>query len=535
MHNPTAMELYMPQEGPVHPERIKPMFGLDGKAVISGVAQPTMVDSASFDDSFQERRYLGYLNPPKSLFMGKEVSKSKNDPRVCPPRKKKRLSKKEIQSKIDARNEKLLDEGVDEFSSGPWGPVDAPLVPKSDMELGTMTDEMKAHREEQAKNPRTVIGAAHRVEKEPTKEDMDRAEAFKWTRGEGPKVPWTKGIAAEDVKTVFHGSNETDYQGRSWTDPPARLKDDDGDHKVFIPKKCIHTYTGHTKGVRKIQLFPKYGHLLLSGSYDSKVKIWDVYNKRRCLRTFMGHSQGVNDVDFSNDGSCFLSSSLDRNVKLWDTETGQCRINLSNNKIPYCVKFYPVDNNIVMVGSSNKRCVQFDCRTGEIVQTYDHHLGPVNTVTFIDEGRRFVTTSDDKKMLVWEFNIPVPIKYIADPSMHSIPSVTERPGGAYFCGQSLDNQIVTYTSGSRIRGHKKRFTGHICAGYACQVNFSPNGQFVISGDGDGRLWFWDWKTTKVYRKLRAHSDGPCIGCLWHPIEPSQVITCGWDGLIKLWD
>jgi len=224
MHNPTAMELYMPQEGPVHPERIKPMFGLDGKAVISGVAQPTMVDSASFDDSFQERRYLGYLNPPKSLFMGKEVSKSKNDPRVCPPRKKKRLSKKEIQSKIDARNEKLLDEGVDEFSSGPWGPVDAPLVPKSDMELGTMTDEMKAHREEQAKNPRTVIGAAHRVEKEPTKEDMDRAEAFKWTRGEGPKVPWTKGIAAEDVKTVFHGSNETDYQGRSWTDPPARLK-----------------------------------------------------------------------------------------------------------------------------------------------------------------------------------------------------------------------------------------------------------------------------------------------------------------------
>jgi len=512
------------------------MFDLKGKISISGVAEPTLVDSACFDTEFQSRRFQGYLNPPKSLFMENEVSKSEHDPRVCPPRKKKRLSKKEIQAKIDARHEKLVGEGVNDFMAGPWAPCDAPLVCKSDLERGTMTDEMKAAREEQAKNPRTIIGRAAKVPKEVTKEDLDRAEAFKWTRGEGPKVPWSKGIAAEDVKTVFHGSAETDYQGRSWVDPPPRLKaDEDGKHQVFIPKKCIHTYTGHTKGVRKIKLSPKYGNLLLSGSYDSKVKIWDVYNKRRCLRTYMGHSQGVNDIDFSNDGSCFLSSSLDRHVKLWDTETGQCRIDLSNNKVPYCAQFYPVDNNIVMVGSSNKKCVQFDCRTGEIAQSYDHHLGPVNTVTFIDEGRRFVTTSDDKKMLVWEFNIPVPIKYIADPSMHSMPAVTERPGGQYFCAQSLDNQIVTYASGSRIRHHKKRFTGHIVAGYACQVNFSPNGQFVISGDGDGRLWFWDWKTTKVYRKLRAHTDGPCIGCEWHPIEPSQVVTCGWDGLIKLWD
>ena len=73
----------------------------------------------------------------------------------------------------------------------------------------------------------------------------------------------------------------------------------------------------------------------------------------------------------------------------------------------------------------------------------------------------------------------------------------------------------------------------IIAGYACQVNFSPDGRFVMSGDGEGRCWFWDWKSCKVFRTLNCH-EGVCIGCEWHPLEQSKVATCGWDGLIKYW-
>lgn len=78
-------------------------------------------------------------------------------------------------------------------------------------------------------------------------------------------------------------------------------------------------------------------------------------------------------------------------------------------------------------------------------QEYDYHLGAVNTITFVDEGRRFVTTSDDKSIRVWEYGIPVQIKYIADPAMHSIPAVTLSPNGQWLIGQSLDNQVQTWT------------------------------------------------------------------------------------------
>lgn len=130
-----------------------------------------------------------------------------------------------------------------------------------------------------------------------------------------------------EEKSVFHGSEMRDYQGRTYmsipTDAGVDLQPEDpGQQQCYIPKKCIHTWSGHTKAVSAIQLFPKSGHLILSASMDTRVKLWDIYHEGKCLRTYMGHSAAVRDVDFSPDGTEFLSAGFDRQMKLWDTETG---------------------------------------------------------------------------------------------------------------------------------------------------------------------------------------------------------------------
>lgn len=56
----------------------------------------------------------------------------------------------------------------------------------------------------------------------------------------------------------------------------------------------------------------------------------------------------------------------------------------------------------------------------------------------------------------------------------------------------------------------------------------------MSGDADGKCFIWDWKTTKLFKKWKAH-DGVCISALWHPHEASKLATAGWDGKIKYWD
>jgi len=382
---------------------------------------------------------------------------------------------------------------------------------------------------EQARNE-----AMQREQGEQEEEEEDIFAVGNQTVPKGGPVA-TKETEEEAGKSVFHGKQEKDYQGRGWWEPPRERKPIQ--ETCYVPKRHMHTWKGHTKGVAAIRFFPVHGHLLLSASMDSTVKIWDVYGDKRCMRSYMGHSQAVRDICFSNDGTKFASCSWDKKMKLWDTETGKVLGTYSTGKVPLCVKIHPSENmqHVLLAGTSDNKVVEFDTNTGEQIQQYTEHMGAVNTITFIDDNRRFVTSSDDKTVRVWEYGIPVQIKYIAEPDMHSMPSIAVHPNQKWFVAQSLDNTVVTYSTKDRFRmNRKKTFKGHRNSGYACQVNFSHDGQFLVSGDAEGRCYFWDWKTTRVFRSIKAH-DNVCVGCEWHPYESSKVATCGWDGLIKYWD
>lgn len=233
---------------------------------------------------------------------------------------------------------------------------------------------------------------------------------------------------------------------------------------------------------------------------------------------------------------CYLQLSY---VKLWDTETGQVvsRFCGGPGRLVNCVKFNPNPDwqRGFLAGYSDKRCLQWDTQTGKIIQNYWQHYGGVQAITFHRDGSYFMTASDDKSLRTWAWGIPVVVKLIAEPHMHSMPRLEADPTGDYTIAQSLDNQILVYNPNDRWRQvKKKRFAGHTCAGYPIGLSFSDDSQYVVSGDAEGKLWFWDYKTCKNFRTLRAHS-GVIMDVGWHPIEPSWVMSAGSDGLIKLWD
>lgn len=120
-----------------------------------------------------------------------------------------------------------------------------------------------------------------------------------------------------------------------------------------------------------------------------------------------------------------------------------------------------------MVGAQNKKILQFDTRTSQNVQRYEEHLGAINTITFIEDYKKFVSTADDKKIFVWEFGIPIVVKHISEPDMHAIPAAVLHPNRKYFAGQSMDNKVIIYDcKGSFKLNRKKKFVGHKNAGYA---------------------------------------------------------------------
>lgn len=333
--------------------------------------------------------------------------------------------------------------------------------------------------------------------------------------------------------------------GRSYLHAPTQTEVNlhgDGAQRSFIPKKLIHTWTGHTKPVNNVIFFPKTSHLILSASMDTKVKLWysiinnrEVYGERKILRTFSGHSKGVRDIDFSTDGREFLSCSFDKTIKKWDVETGQCTSKFAVAKTPLCIKHYPIDSNLFLVGCQDRKILLFDSRSSQVVREYAQHSGAVNSINFIDDSRRFVSSSDDKSLRIWEFDTPTVVKYIRDPELASMPSVSISHDERYICASSLDNSIQTFSAVEPFKHMRaKTFRGHLTAGYACRASISPDGRFVSCGDSTGYLYFWDWKTMKVNRKFKAHEG--VVGFVgWNRHEGSRVISAGWDGVIKYWD
>ena len=339
----------------------------------------------------------------------------------------------------------------------------------------------------------------------------------------------------------IHIKDPYDYQGRSFLQAPRDLDGVNlyGDTKpdgCRIPRTLVHTFKSHTKAVTATCYFPRTAHLILSSSLDGKVKLWEMYRGRRLIMTYSGHKLGVRAICFNRDGGKFVSGSYDKYVKLWDTETGQCLQKFTKSQMVYCLKFHPDEENehLFLAGLANNKVICWDCRSGEIVQEYDRHLGAINSITFVDDNRKFVTSSDDRSMRVWEWDIPVDVKYIADPSLYSMPAVTSAPNNKRLLCQSMDNKIQAFSCRNKFRlDSKKVFRGHMVSGYACVPDFSCDMSLVVSGDADGKIYFWSWSTTRIITSFKAH-DSACISVMWHPHERQKLVSAGWDGLIKIW-
>ena len=84
-----------------------------------------------------------------------------------------------------------------------------------------------------------------------------------------------------------------------------------------------------------------------------------------------------------------------------------------------------------------------------------------------------------KKVELWKIINENLLNFTADPSMHSMPTVAKSPNEKWLAAQSLDNKICIFTCGEKFKPYKKKeFKGHMVAGYACGLDFSPEMRYV---------------------------------------------------------
>ncbi len=249
-------EMMLPVQGPENPFGDRNRF-LNQNALAGHVEEQAMTDHA-FRQQHLTHAILGYsanpsVDPNAPAIIGSVEKAAENGFATIGMIKAPKAKKNELKRKRRPKGDVEVVDGEGAYE-GPWASWD--------------TD-----------RPESMVpeGADEEEEEESEGEPEEAVQ---------PKKAKPKRGAPGLESSVFHGKSMYDYQGRTYMHPPVseapQLQQEPGSQECFIPKVCIHTWTGHTQGVSVLRTFPNTGHLLLSGSMDTKIKV------RRLLRQLPG-------------------------------------------------------------------------------------------------------------------------------------------------------------------------------------------------------------------------------------------------------
>lgn len=252
-HNMSYDQLSAPEAGPQNPFLGTDATSRKRKNVPTGYAEQSGISDATFRAQHRTFNSLGYAAVGEG-FVGDQnavvAHGGKDVVQLRPSKKETEAIRRKRQNKGDAA---VLD--GDGAYLGPWARYNEAAMAIRDDEEGEEYEEEEAAEEEEVVAPvsNPIIDKAGR-------EYLDVN---------------TGGVGKENSE--FHGTDMYDYQGRSYMHVPqdldVDLKKEPGTQTNFIPKKLVHTWKGHTKPITALRFFPGAGHLLLSSSSDSKVKV----------------------------------------------------------------------------------------------------------------------------------------------------------------------------------------------------------------------------------------------------------------------
>lgn len=88
--------------------------------------------------------------------------------------------------------------------------------------------------------------------------------------------------------------------------------------------KLLGTEENFHKDWHKASMFYniKFLYFSVSCSADMTIKLWDFQQTFECIKTMHGHDHNVSSVAFAPSGDVVVSGSRDKTIKMWDVATG---------------------------------------------------------------------------------------------------------------------------------------------------------------------------------------------------------------------
>ncbi len=290
------------------------------------------------------------------------------------------------------------------------------------------------------------------------------------------------------------------------------------------------------------------GHAVSGGS-SNYLRFWSLYDERE-LRNIQVSGDAIYSMAVRHDEQVAAVGSVD-GVHLINLQTGDGMQRFSHlGGMTMSVAFSP-DATTLFAGFEDSTIIQWQIASGEEVRRFEGHTATainenvlfqsILNLAVSPDGRHFVSTAEDRSMIVWDINTGEVVRQV-EVCSGTINGVTYSPDGRYMaagfgalkeplramCGE-VDHSIHLWNAetGELVR----QLVGHEEA--VATVIFSPDGRWLVSGSVDETVRLWDVETGQERRRFVGHT-----GSVTHidiSADGRYIVSGSVDGFVHVWD